>query len=145
MTAPALADRPDPVLTDRPAPVPADRPAPERGELTIAPQVVEKIAITAAGEVEHVGGAARRVLNVALGDDAKAERPRVEAQVDGTVAVLTVVCSVAYPAPVAAVTARLRAHLSARVEELTGIDARRVDITVAALTPPATRRTGRVQ
>ena len=51
-------------------------PPSERGELNIDPRVVQKIAVAAAMEVDHVGGAARRVLNVALGSDESAYRLR---------------------------------------------------------------------
>jgi uncharacterized alkaline shock family protein YloU len=109
-------------------------PAESRGELTIDPQVVEKIAAAAVIEVDQVGGAARRVLGVSLGSDSADQRPRVQAKVDGAGVTVEVRCSVAYPAPVALVTERVRAHLIARIEALTGLSTREVDITVTALT-----------
>lgn len=112
-------------------------PPAERGELTIGPTVVEKIAATAATEVEHVGGAARRVAGLALGSDAAAQQPRVSAQVAGDGVAVAVTCSVGYPAPVAKVTEALRRHIGHRIEELTGLHARSVDIAVAALTGDA--------
>lgn len=108
--------------------------AAERGALTVEPRAVVRIATAAATEVEHIGGAARRVLSVAVGDDAEAPRPRVDAEVDGGSVRLAVTCSVAYPHPVATVTDRLRAHLVERVTTLTGLTPRSVRITVAALT-----------
>lgn len=109
----------------------------QRGTLNIDPKVVEKIAATAAVEIDHVGGAARRVLTLAIGSDDNAERPRVHAEVDGGLVTLDVRCSIAYPAPVATVTQKLRAHLTARIAELTALEVRQVDITVAALTLPS--------
>ncbi len=105
-----------------------------RGALTIEPRAVERIAAAAATEVDHIGGAARRVLSVAIGEDAAAQRPRVDAVVDGDSVGLAVTCSVAYPQPVATATDRLRAHLVERVTTLTGLTPRSVRITVAALT-----------
>ena len=122
----------------RPDRAPAHRrelaPVEDRGTLTVDAGVVEKIAATAAVEIDEVGGAAKRVLTVSLGSDAHADHPQVDAEVDGPSATLAVRCSIAYPAPVVAVSDRLRAHLVARIDELTGLRARRIDITVAALT-----------
>jgi len=117
-------------------------PPGERGELRIEPRVVEKIAAAAAMEVEHVGGAARRVLTMALGSDESADRPQVDARVDGATITVQVLCSVAYPAPVATVTERLRSHVIERIDALTGLHTRQVDIIVSALTTvrAATRR-----
>lgn len=111
-------------------------PAPpgERGRLSIDPRVVQKIATAAAMEVDHVGGAARRVLNMALGSDESAGRPQVDARVDGATITVQVLCSVAYPAPVADVTERLRSHVIERIDALTGLQTRQVDIIVSALT-----------
>lgn len=109
-------------------------PAAQRGELSIHPTVVEKIATTATTEVDHVGGAARRVLTVAVGSDAGAERPQVSARVDGSVVTVRVLCSVAYPWPVTTVTENLRRHVIDRINALTGLQTRQVDITVSALT-----------
>jgi uncharacterized alkaline shock family protein YloU len=108
--------------------------AAERGELTIAEQVVEKIAATALSEVEHVGGAARRVLGVALGPDGSDRLAQVHARVNGSLVTLEVTCSVAYPAPVGTVTEQARSRIIDRVEQLTGLGARQVDITVTTLT-----------
>jgi uncharacterized alkaline shock family protein YloU len=114
-----------------------------RGALTIEPRAVERIAAAAATEVDHIGGAARRVLSVAVGDDEAAQRPRVDAVVDVDVVGLAVTCSVAYPQPVATATDRLRAHLSERITTLTGLTPRSVRITVAALTSGSIGSTGR--
>lgn len=126
MTAPVVAPgRPDPVA--------------DRGRLTIADQVVEKIATAALGEVDRVGGPPRAVLGIPMGARSRGPaepdgRPRVRARVSGTVATLQVRCSVAYPAPVARTAELARAHLVARIGELTGLTAAQVDITVSALT-----------
>lgn len=99
----------------------------QRGELSIDPKVVEKIAAHAAGEIEEVGGAARRTLNVAVGSDDEADRARVEAPIDGRTVVMGVQCSIAYPNPVAAVSQRLREHLTSRIGELTDLDVAQSD------------------
>jgi uncharacterized alkaline shock family protein YloU len=111
----------------------------ERGETRIAAQVVEKIAARAAAEIEAVGGAAQRILGVALGADTPDRDAKVTAHVDGRVVILDVHCSIVYPAPVAATTQRLREHLAERIGTPTGLDTRQVDITVVALPAPAGR------
>jgi uncharacterized alkaline shock family protein YloU len=103
------------------------------GETHIEDGVVEKIASRAAGEVDDVGGVAGRVLGVRLGSGEPDRDPSVRARVDGTIVTLHVTLSVTYPAPVAEVTQRVRAHVVERVSELTGLRPRQVDISVAAL------------
>ncbi|MET8850748.1 Asp23/Gls24 family envelope stress response protein [Amycolatopsis sp. NPDC004625] len=118
-------------------------PAEERGQLVISGHAVERIAAHATREVGDVGGAAGRVLGVALGGE-NADRPvKVAAEVDGGRVRLAARLSVAYPASVARTTEHARTHLRDRVSELTGLDVERVDITVTALHPPV-RSSGRV-
>ncbi|WUI64709.1 Asp23/Gls24 family envelope stress response protein [Actinomycetospora sp. NBC_00405] len=109
--------------------------------MTIDDVVVEKVATAAAAQVEHVGGAARRVLGVATGREDGDGRPRVSAKVSGQVTTLEVRLAVAYPASVRATTEAVRAHVRDRVQALTALTVTRVDITVAALT--ATRTSGK--
>lgn len=102
---------------------------------------VEKLASHAASEVDQVGGAANRVLGLAVGSDSAERSPKVSAQIDGAITTVAVRLSVTYPAPVGQVTARVREHLAERLSTLAGLDARRIDITVAALhTPTAPQR-----
>lgn len=145
MTAATLSDPEWPDTGWRPPRTGVLVEAADRGELTIADRVVEKIASAALGEVEHVGGTARRVLGVALGAAAPEQlaqvRAQVRAHVDGSLVTLHVTCGVAYPAPVATVTEHARSRIIDRVRQLTGLDTRQVDITVTALT--TTRTQGR--
>jgi uncharacterized alkaline shock family protein YloU len=98
---------------------------------------VERIAAHAARELAEVGGAAGRVLGVAVGGE-DADRPvKVDVEVDGDTVLLSARLSIAYPASVARTTEQARAHLRDRVGELTGLDVARVDITVTALHAPA--------
>lgn len=112
-------------------------PVADRGELSIAEQVVEKIAATALGEIDQIGGTARTMLGVPLGSTDPDRLPQVTAQVTGSVATLTARCSVTYPAPVARVTDQARAHVIDRVDTLTGLRVAQLDITVTALTSPS--------
>lgn len=104
--------------------------AAERGRTTVSDLVVERIGTALTSEFDGVGGAARRVIGVAVSGDRDAQ---VSAHVDGGAVTLAVRCSVRYPAPVGATTEALRRHLCTRVAELTGLRVRRVDITVVAL------------
>ncbi|PRY37901.1 Asp23/Gls24 family envelope stress response protein [Umezawaea tangerina] len=113
----------------------------ERGRTDVADRVVERLAARAVTEVAGVGGSAHRVLGVAVGDQ---EAVQVTARVTGDRAELDVRLSVVYPESVAATTSRVRAHLVARTEELTGLVVSKVDITVTELRT-ATARHRRVE
>lgn len=124
----------------RHAGLPADpAEAAERGSLSIEDVVVEKVAIAAAGEIDGVGGAARRVLGVPTGRDDGDGRPRASARVSAQTAALEVRLTVAYPASVRETTEDVRAHVRDRVETLTELTVTRVDISVAALTAASAR------
>ncbi|MFD6068510.1 Asp23/Gls24 family envelope stress response protein [Amycolatopsis lurida] len=84
-------------------------------------------------EIEGVGGAASRVLGVAVGGEDLDNTAKVSAKVSGETADLDVRLSVAYPAPVTATTENARRQLMRRVAEYTGLTVSRVDITVTAL------------
>jgi uncharacterized alkaline shock family protein YloU len=103
-----------------------------RGRTRIADRVVEKIAARAVAEVDDAGGAARRVLGVRVGADGDG-RARVTAAVDGGVVLVQAAMAVRWPAPVRAVTRQVRAHVTERVHELTGLRVAEVDIEVTAL------------
>ncbi|MDP8975688.1 MAG: Asp23/Gls24 family envelope stress response protein [Actinomycetota bacterium] len=109
------------------------------GRTTIAPVVVEKIAVKSASEVDGVGpgvrtGLGRLVPWVAAGT--------ADAEVGRESVALELTITVRYPRPVRQVTSSLRDHAVRRIEELTGLAVRRVDITVAELVDqgPARRR-----
>ncbi|UOZ04889.1 Asp23/Gls24 family envelope stress response protein [Amycolatopsis sp. WQ 127309] len=116
----------------------------ERGRLTISDTTVERIAAHAVTEVEGVGGAASRVLGVAVGGENPGTTAKVTAKVSGGTAALDVRLSVAYPASVGETTGNARRHLMRRVGEFTGLSVSRVDITVTALRS-ATTETRRVR
>lgn len=108
-----------------------------RGETTIADRVVEAMAARIASEEPDIGGAARRVLGVAVAGEDSDQAPRVEAVVAGDVVSLRLRLSVTYPAPVQAVTERVRQRLTERIRELTGKTVAVVDISVVALHRPS--------
>lgn len=100
----------------------------ERGTTRIAARVVERIAARAArdsGPVTGPGGV--RALT------GRSDEPQVSATVDGRIATVRVTLGVVYPASVAGTTRAVRSAVRARVEELTGISVRQVDIDVTRM------------
>ncbi|GAA1672210.1 hypothetical protein GCM10009765_21990 [Fodinicola feengrottensis] len=108
-----------------------DQPAP--GTTTIANRTVERIAGHAITELDGVGGSARRVLGVALGNENLDASANVAATVTGNSVVLTVQLSVSYPQSVTRTSEDARTHLMRRIHDFTGLAVSRVDITVTAL------------
>ncbi|GGK90597.1 hypothetical protein Sme01_53180 [Sphaerisporangium melleum] len=112
-------------------------PPESRGHTGISDRVLEQIAARAVQEVGQVGGARPRMLGVPLGREAEGTAPRVSGHVEGRMAILRVTLSVVYPAPIRQIVHRVREHVTARVGELTGLEARQVDIDVSRLIHPA--------
>ena len=126
MTASLSSGTAAPADDTTPGPAPLST---SRGQTTIAPGVVEKIAVRSAREVDGVAlvqTGLSRLLPWGPGDasaGAQAEVGRESVALDLTV-------SVTYPRPVGQVAAALRDHVAARIEALTGLAVRRVDIAV---------------
>ena len=108
----------------------------DRGSITIERRVVEKMAAQVVGEVDQVGGAARRLMGVPAGREDPNRAPQVQATVNGLICSLQVRLSVYYPASVTQVTERVRRRVIDRLDELAGMQVRRVDIIVTALQSP---------
>jgi uncharacterized alkaline shock family protein YloU len=129
------------------------RPAPlvgrnELGRITVADNVVTKIAAQAAAENPDAGAAVARVLGHAVpgaghlgirGTDLGA-LPKTTVQVDGSKAYVSLEIAVRWTASVAEVTGQVRRHVRERVRELAGLEVDEVHIVVASLatdiTPP---------
>lgn len=105
----------------------------ERGRTRIADRVVEKIAARAVAEVDRATGTPRQILGVRLGGTAADTRARVVADVDGGVVTVSVAMAVRWPAPVREVSRQVRAHVTGRLEDLTGLRVAQVDIDVPTL------------
>ena len=109
-------------------------PAPgQRGRTTIADRVVTRGAARAVAEVEQTGGAARQLIGITIGPQTGEGTARVSARTDGHLAMIQLRVSLAYPAPVRAVTREVRRHVIERVTGLTGFEVRHVDIEVTRL------------
>jgi uncharacterized alkaline shock family protein YloU len=118
----------------------AERPEPaERGATTIAEPAIERITTRIIAESSTgVGGTARRLLGVSVGQASAEREADVTARLRGASAVsLQVRCSVPYPTPVAEAITAMRAELSEKLGALTGLAVQRIDVTVTSL-PTAT-------
>lgn len=122
-----------PVLARRAAAVPAVDPEEprRRGRLVLTERVIEKIAGQAASEVAVASGRSGGVLGIGADPD-PAALPRVEVDLSAVSADLAIKVGIAYPGSIRAATQQLR-DVTRRVEDLTGVDVRRVDIDVTFL------------
>jgi uncharacterized alkaline shock family protein YloU len=107
----------------------------QRGRTTIADRVVIRVAARAVDEVELAAGAARELMGITLGRQTGEGPARVSARIDAHLAMIEIRLSLAYPAPVRALTREVRRHVIERVTGLTGLEVRHVDIEVARLLP----------
>lgn len=121
---------------------PAMVPAAERGQLSVQPRAVEKIAIHAAATVDTVGGTARRLLGVTIGSDQTDAKPRVEVDLNGMVGTARVRLSLSYPTPIRGACQQVRAAIREQVTQMTGVDLAQIDVHVTSLHRPTSPRTG---
>ena len=113
------------------------------GRITVADDVVAKLAARASLEVDGVGAAATRLLGkelsggpldkLGLKSSEIGALPSCSAQVDGHLAFVELTISVRYPAPVRQVAAAVREQITHKVGQLAGVQIVEVDITVPAL------------
>lgn len=122
--------------TVAPAPAAPAAEAGDRGALTIADKVVEKLMLAAAAEVEGVDTATK---SGALGRTARATVRRTGDQVEADLQT-----AVRYPHGLAATADAARDRIRTRLDEFTGLTVSRVDVTVSVLSGAAPRPTGRV-
>jgi uncharacterized alkaline shock family protein YloU len=105
----------------------------DRGALIIADKVVEKVAAHAISGAAHATGAPRRVLGVSVGNVSDDTRARVNADVDGDVATVTVDLAVEWPTPVRRVVEDVRRRIRDDVYRITGVTVQQVDIDVVSM------------
>jgi len=98
----------------------------------LAEKVVEKIAGQAATEAGAASGSSGRVLGIGRESDPDA-RPRVDVELSAESADLALKVGVPYPGSIRTRIQQLREHVTRRVEQLTGVDVRRVDIDITLL------------
>jgi uncharacterized alkaline shock family protein YloU len=130
VTAADVATRPDITVPPTALNVPG-----QRGRTTIADRVVVRVAARAVDEVELAAGAARQLMGITFGRQTGESPARVSVRTDAHLAMIEIRLSLAYPAPVRALTREVRQHVIERVTSITGIEVRHVDIEVARLLP----------
>lgn len=109
-------------------------PAHTRGATSIPAPVVARIAEQVASEVPQIGSGAGGVLGVGARRDFAA-RPSARCDLYGRTAVLTLDVGVGFPTPLAPVLSGLRAHVRERVEQLTGLEVGRIEVSISWLHP----------
>ena len=112
-----------------------------RGETTIAPLVVEKIASRAATEVDGVSDVVRAGLGRLLPWVSSDSSAQVAADVHEDTVTVDLTVNVRYPEPVRRVVANVRDRVAERLAALTGLTATEVNIVVDELV--VERRDGR--
>lgn len=113
--------------------------ATSRGETTIAPKAVAKVARQAASEIDGVEVAEASGLRGLMSRGGGAS-----ADVGSRQTALDLRLEVAWPRPVSQITSEVRRHVRARVQQLTGYEVTDVDIVIDSLRTPTRRRPGRV-
>lgn len=108
-----------------------------RGRLVVADRVVERVATIAAAEVEGVVRSGSG-LDRALGH----QYPRAAATIAGDRAKVQVEIAIAWPYPLAEVSADVRRTVRSRLEGLVGLTVDAVDVTTAEIVnvPPTQGR-----
>lgn len=113
----------------------------DRGSTSMSRKVLEKIAAQVARDETQAGGSSGGFLGIGARADLQA-RPDATVELAGNIASLKVTVGLPYPVPLRRSTDQLRQRIGERVSELTGVQVRQVDITVAWLLPRA-RSAGR--
>ncbi len=117
-------------------------PPEERGRLTVADRVVERVAGYAAAQVDGAAAAPRRLLGIPVGEARADAEAAVRATVDGRVATVAATIAVAWPQSVRRVTEALRARVREDVRRITDVEVAHVDVDVmdfATAAAPARR------
>ncbi len=109
---------------------PETRAPEDRGTLSIADRVVERVAGYAATQVDGAAAAPRRLLGISVGESRPDAEAAVRATVDGSVATVEATIAVSWPQSVRTVTDRLRAHVREDVRRVTGVEVAHVDVDV---------------
>ncbi|WP_332870095.1 Asp23/Gls24 family envelope stress response protein [Geodermatophilus chilensis] len=116
----------------------------DRGDLTIADRVVERVAGYAVTQVQGASAAPRRVLGINVGDARPDDEASVRARVDGGTATVEATIAVEWPHPIPVVAERLRRRVRDDVARLTDVQVAHIDLDVVSL-PLAASRPRRVQ
>lgn len=106
----------------------------DRGSTSMSRRVLEKIASQVARDETAAGGTSGGFLGIGSKVDFTA-RPEASVELAGNIASLWVKVGLPYPVPLRTATQELRERIAGRVTDLTGVQVRQVDVTVAWLSP----------
>jgi len=106
----------------------------QRGTTTILANVVARIAAQAAFEFAAVGSNAGGVLGIGSRRNFRS-RPPPQGEPYGQRAILHLDLGLIFPTPLTSTIEDLRAHVSARVEELCGMSVGKITIDISWLNP----------
>lgn len=112
-------------------------PAAGQGQLTVKESAVVKTAAFVAEHLDYVSATHRVGFP---GFTGVRKRPKVEVDLSGGVAGITVHLALPYPAPLREITEDARERMSSEVHRLTGISVQWVDIRITALQVGTTER-----
>ncbi|WP_312182559.1 Asp23/Gls24 family envelope stress response protein [Arthrobacter sp.] len=107
-----------------------------RGSTSMSKKVLEKITSQVAQDETQAGGTSGGFLGIGSRADFSA-RPDADVELAGNIASLKVTVGLPYPLPLRRATDQLRQRIAERVTDLTGVQVRQVDITIAWLKPKA--------
>ncbi len=110
----------------------------ERGQLSVADRVVERVAGYAVTLVDGALAAPKRVLGVNVGESRPEEEAQVRARVHGSFATVEATIAVRWPASVHQVAADVRTRLRDEVARVAAVEVDYVDIDVVSLSAPQT-------
>lgn len=116
----------------------------ERGSLTVADRVVERVAGYAVTLVPDAVAAPRRVLGLNVGESRPDSSAHVTAHVHGSTASVEATVAVRWPHSVREVSDQIRSRIRDDVEAITAVRVDHVDIDVVSMSVP-TKPVRRVQ
>lgn len=116
-----------------PLPDPRSMPPAERGSLTIADRIVEKIAGHAVRMVPGASAAPRRILGLNVGQPRQEDNADVEAQVLGQTVTVRAHIAIRWPASVPATAQAVRERIRDELARITDLRVDHVDLEVTSL------------
>lgn len=111
------------------------------GRLTVKEAAVEKTASYIAEQLDGISATnmlSLPGLNSGAGDR---KRPKVDVEISGNIAGITVQLALPYPAPMRDLTERARTQITTEVQRLTGVSVSWVDVRITQLHVSSAERT----
>lgn len=111
------------------------------GRLTVKEAAVEKTAAYLAEQLEGVSATNRLSLPGFNSGTGERKRPKVDVEISGNIAGITVHLALPYPAPLRDLTEKARTHITTEVQRLTGVSVSWVDVRITQLHVSSAERT----